>query len=424
MATIGSDPNGLKRILFCSREGTRKTIRLGKVSMRQAEAFKVRVEQLVSAALLGHGTDDETSRWLKTLDEVMHGRIAAVGLVAPRERSSATLGGLIKDYFATINVKPATIHTYRLVADFLEEFFTPAKPLRAITMKDADLWHTWLRVDKKLAPATVSKWVVVARMIFRRAKKWGVISDNPFSELKAGAQTNRDRMFFVPRDAIEKVIDKCPDDEWKLIVALSRYGGLRCPSEHFALKWGDILWDENKILVHSPKTEHHDGGATRMIPLFPELRPHLLKVFSEAEPGPEHVIVHNRRANLRTRFEAIIRRAGVTPWPRVFHNLRATRQTELAERFPAHVVCAWLGNSEEVAKSHYLQLTDSHFAAASKPDGTQAAQNPAQQSAVLPRMEPQPVFEGDAKPLHLLYDASQSELVRNCRPSNKEPHAR
>jgi hypothetical protein len=57
----------------------------------------------------------------------------------------------------------------------------------------------------------------------------------------------------------------------------------------------------------------------------------------------------------------IIRKAGLTPWSRLFHNLRATRQTELAEDFPAHVICSWIGNTERVAQNHYLQVTDLHF---------------------------------------------------------------
>src|SRR5690606_29543204 len=36
-------------------------------------------------------------------------------------------------------------------------------------------------------------------------------------------------------------------------------------------------------------------------------------------------------------------------WPRVFQNLRSSRQTELAERYPMHVVCAWMGNTQAVA---------------------------------------------------------------------------
>ena len=31
----------------------------------------------------------------------------------------------------------------------------------------------------------------------------------------------------------------------------------------------------HRITVPSPKTEHHEGGVYRVIPLFPELRSHL-----------------------------------------------------------------------------------------------------------------------------------------------------
>ena len=77
--------------------------------------------------------------------------------------------------------------------------------------------------------------------------------------------------------------------------------------------------------------------------------------------------------NLRTQLGRIIQKAGLTPWPRPFQNLRSTRETELMEHYPAHVVCAWIGNSEAVARKHYLQVTDPHFERATlkPPDVTQ-----------------------------------------------------
>jgi hypothetical protein len=51
----------------------------------------------------------------------------------------------------------------------------------------------------------------------------------------------------------------------------------------------------------------------------------------------------------------IIRRAGLKAWPRLWHNLRATRETELADTFPVHVVCEWIGNSQRIAAKHYLK---------------------------------------------------------------------
>ena len=112
-----------------------------------------------------------------------------------------------------------------------------------------------------------------------------------------------------------------------------------------------------------------------MIPLFPELRPYLDEVFHSAEPGTQYIINRYRdlNANLRTQLLRIIKRAGVEPWPKLFHNLRATRETELAESYPTHVVCAWIGNSARIAEKHYLQVTDDHFRRATKSAAESAA---------------------------------------------------
>ena len=32
-------------------------------------------------------------------------------------------------------------------------------------------------------------------------------------------------------------------------------------------------------------------------------------------------------------------------WPRLFHNLRSSCETELMERFPVHVVARWMGQA-------------------------------------------------------------------------------
>lgn len=74
--------------------------------------------------------------------------------------------------------------------------------------------------------------------------------------------------------------------------------------------------------------------------------------------------VRSNKTNLRTQLVRIIEDAGLKAWPKLFQNLRSTRETELMENFPAHVVCAWMGNTPKVAAKHYLQVTDEHFAEA------------------------------------------------------------
>ncbi len=86
-------------------------------------------------------------------------------------------------------------------------------------------------------------------------------------------------------------------------------------------------------------------------------------IYDEAPPGATHVIRRYRgsNCNLRTQFLRILGRAGVSAWPRLFHNLRSSRETELVREFPIHVVCKWIGNSVRVAERHYLQVTDTDY---------------------------------------------------------------
>jgi integrase len=229
-----------------------------------------------------------------------------------------------------------------------------------------------------LADNTVRRRCGIARQFFADAVERRLIAENPFAKMKGVAvRANKNRDYFVTRVETQAVLDACPNNEWRLIFALSRYGGLRCPSEHLELRWRDVDWERNRILIHAPKTEHHEGKETRTIPIFPELLPYLETAWDEASEGAEFVIARYRdtNANLRTQLCRIIKRAKLTPWPKLFQNLRATRETELAEDFPIHVVCDWIGNGQLVAAKHYLQVTDDHFAKAQHQAQQQALQD-------------------------------------------------
>ena len=83
-----------------------------------------------------------------------------------------------------------------------------------------------------------------AKQFFRAALRKKLIAESPFADMKGTSVTaNRSRDYFVTRDEADGVLNACPDAQWKLLFALSRYGGLRCPSEHLALTWGDVNWD-------------------------------------------------------------------------------------------------------------------------------------------------------------------------------------
>ncbi|MBS0187881.1 MAG: site-specific integrase [Planctomycetes bacterium] len=382
MASLINDPNGQKRIAFNIGQD-RRAIRLGRCADRDAERFLARVEDLIKAVELNDAPDARTAAWLSGLPDATHAKLARVGLCVQRGLQRPTLERLLAAFFDALEVKPGTRTTYTQAKAGLESHFGADRLLASISTLDAERWRQSLR-DEELAEATIAKRIKTARQVFRAGVKWGMLASNPFDGVKAGAMTNRERMHFVALDVAEKVLSACPNHEWRLIFALSRYAGLRCPSEHLALRWTDVLWDQSKIIVRSTKTEGHAGRELRHVPIFPELLPYLRESFEKAEEGAEFLIARYRvqNANLRTQLERIIERAGVKPWPRLFHNLRASRQTELTERFPAHVVCSWMGNTEAVAMGHYLKVRETDFArAATEPTNARAAQIPARTGA-------------------------------------------
>ncbi len=121
------------------------------------------------------------------------------------------------------------------------------------------------------------------------------------------------------------------------------------------------------MTIKSPKTEHHAGHESRVVPLFPDVERELLSLHLEAAEGEDRVFpTIDPSTNLRTTFEKIIRRAGVQQWPKLWQNLRASAATDLARAFPSHIATAICGHSEEVAMEHYWTVTDSDFSEAIK----------------------------------------------------------
>jgi len=394
MASVVKDPNGFKRVIFKGSDCKRHPIRLGKCSEKFAITVAGHVEEIVNAAIRSLPVARLTAEWLAGLSPEMEKKLVRVGLIHPRDSAKEiTLGEFLDGYLARrSDVKAGTGVFYGHTKRNLIEVFGADRTLASITPADADDFRRRLQTQaepantptssekapRKLAAATVARRCSLARTFFKDAVRRKLIAENPFDDVVGGPSHNPERQHFIDHATINKVLEIAPSAEWKLLIAMSRFGGLRVPSEPCSMKWRDIDWSGNRMTVHSPKTEHHVGKATRLVPIFSELRPYLDEVFAAASKQFEQTVNLDdwilpafrreaaqagdwRSVNLRTQFEKIIKRAGVTPWPRLWHNLRASRQTELEEQFPSHVVCAWLGNSEAVARKHYLQVRESDF---------------------------------------------------------------
>lgn len=364
MAALVTLKSGTREIRFrlSASERHRRSVRLGRCTLKQAEAFRGRVESLIADKLKGRPNDAELSAWLAALDESTLAKLRAVGLAEGVGLTRATLGEFCKRWADQLDAAEATRTFYAHTLRNLKAYFGEARAVATITAADADAWRSWLVSEEKLSAATVGRRVKAARTIWRAAVRWRLTTDNPFDGVRGGVQTNESRKQFVSRETIAQVLDATADPEWRVIIVLARYGGLRTPSETFELRWADINWERGTLLVRCPKLRHRgERFASRTLPLFPELRGPLLALFNSPEAdGTEYVVNRLRKGsvNLRTGFERIIARAGVASWPRLFQNLRASRESELMREFDLATVCRWIGNSPGVAAQHYAVSVD------------------------------------------------------------------
>lgn len=374
MASLETDKSGNKTIRVLCADGRRKRIPLGKIALKLARTIRTQINELESHRAAAVALPVALARWTNEISDDLHAQIVETGLLQPRAKTATIHLGAACDAFLAKrgDIKGGSRQQIEYALKDLRTYFGDDRSLDSITPGCADDFARYLKSKEQLATATISRRLVTCRSLFADAVKRKCISENPFADIKGGSQANSSRQRFIDRQTIGRIMEACPDAEWRLLVALARFGGVRVPSEAVGLRWSDIDWARNRVRIASPKTEHHVGHESREIPLFPELLTPLMERQELAEDGSEFIFDRLRRdaaksdtgwkaVNLRTQFTRIIKRAGLKPWPRLWVNLRSSCSTELAERFPGHVVSRWLGHSNEVSVEHYRQVTEEHF---------------------------------------------------------------
>ncbi len=374
MASITEISPTDRRIQFTDGEGKRRTIYFGKTPKKALDSILVHVEALNAAKINSQPVRRETAVWLEDVSAKVKGKLVKADLIEAEEsKSNMTLNDLLEEYFKRPDVKESSRKVWGNARLSLFGFFKPDRLLTSITPADAKDFERWLttpasrtmRYDgvekgKPLAFNTRRKRCQVIRQFFEEAVQREYIPSNPFQKIKGSLIKNPIRQQFVSREETTRLLEVCSNSQWRLLVALARYGALRCPSESHALTWGDIDWEKKRIRVPSPKTAD-TGKPFREIPIFPELAPYLEAAFDECPVGETRCLWGMGDTNPGTHLRRLVVKAGLTRWPKILHQLRASRATELATEFPAHVATAWCGHSKEIAEKHYWTVTEKDF---------------------------------------------------------------
>lgn len=185
-----------------------------------------------------------TAAWLETVSRdsrEVRDKLVKVELLEPQadEREPVSLETFLAEYVTfRRDIKESTRTQYRQVIKSLVEFFGADRKLNSISKADAERWRIHVKTqgnrrDEDLegwADNTIRRTTGRARQFFSHAVKLKLITENPFAGFPVAVHGNTKRQQFVTHETIRQALDACSCSEFRTVIALSRFGGLRVPS--------------------------------------------------------------------------------------------------------------------------------------------------------------------------------------------------
>lgn len=224
------------------------------------------------------------------------------------------------------------------------------------------------------APATTNRCLRIVKMVFRSARRDGVLLEDPADGVKAvknGASSER-RPFSI--DELRAVV-AVADEEWRSLIKFGLYTGQRL-GDLAMLNWSQIDLQREEIRLTARKT-----GKALLIPIAAPLREHLLSLASADNPrSPIHprafeiVSAQNGKVGQlsnqfsdlliacglrepRSRGRGIGRSGKRTGFELSFHSLRHTAVSLLKDAgIPDAVVMALVGHESRAMSQRYTHV--------------------------------------------------------------------
>jgi integrase len=347
--------SGARRPANCKRY----KVRLTGWNEDRAQWARIHVDRLIHAAKMARPVELATARWIqRDAPAALRAALAECGLIDDRR----TLGPSVDAWLHTQagRVSAGRLEDLERTGHQLVAHFGPHIEVAHLT---AELVGDWFHTLTGSAN-TLAKRGRIARQLFRWLLAEKLIDANPATGLAITYRAASARVFVEPGPVNRMIDHAIRSRRWPSACALvlARYGGLRI-GEVLRFRVSDVDWSARSFLVRDTKRD-----TTRTVPLFPEVDgvvEHWRRFADDLAPVGD--TFPDRRILTRS-ITDLARATGTDPWPRLWHNLRASRESELLERYPTKDVLLWIGNSEAVAMKHYALTRDETFArAASEP---------------------------------------------------------
>ena len=267
-----------------------------------------------------------------------------------------------------------TLHrtTFAYLIQFLKDDGVIISRISRETASEFRLWLARLRNDKgetQMGAATVAGHIRNCKVIFAHALKVDLLDLNPFDR-ESGAAPKVERSWAqIDAPSLAKILDACPDGQWRILFALCRWTGLR-RGEALRLTWADVDWKDGRLTVRPQGGTVTTKQRTRLVPIRPSLMAMLVDRYEspDAAAGP----CVRAEINLDRDARVIISRALGAVYAKPFHTLRKCCESEWMAEHPVLAVCEWMGHSPAVAQEHYTRATVATVEKVTKPQGVSA----------------------------------------------------
>jgi len=203
-----------------------------------------------------------------------------------------------------------------------------------------------------MQPATLLRHLTVLKAAFNRAKRLGLVRENPASLVKPPRINNVLVRYLTP-DQEEGLLNRLPE-KYRAIILVALNTGLR-QGELLRLTWADIDWNAGVLTIHETK-----AGERRRTPMNSTVIGVLSTLKASMSANPiERVFPFDARYVRRT-FEDAVKASGLTPFR--FHDLRHTFASRLAMQGANDRTLMALGGWKSPAMlSRYAHLSPTHL---------------------------------------------------------------
>lgn len=218
-----------------------------------------------------------------------------------------------------VNKKEGTLRSYKTTAGkFLTHLGkTASQPIDKIK-PDHIQSFVKARAAEGTSPATIRQSVVVLRMIFKKAQKQQLCSINPADTVETPAGESKEKLPFTHAE-VEKILETCPNEEWRTLVRLGFYTGGRI-GDCLDLRWESFdLGEDPSLTFQQKKTSRNRKGWVKLA-INEILKDRLLKWRTRNKAKLTDFVLPSfagknlgGRAGISTQFIEIMELAGIDP---------------------------------------------------------------------------------------------------------------